>query len=471
MLELITPESPQRDNLSTQDDPTPVIETRRLSKRLRGRFAVRNVSITVQPGQVYGLLGAAGAGKTTFVKLLLGFLHPDGGQIHLFGPQSLGRAKMRVGYLPQRARYHTNISGRDYLRFHAGLGGLNGRDSKRVALEAEEIVGLGDIAKKRIGSYSKEQIRRLGLAVGIVSGGLEPPDLLILDEPTVGLGDELGVAMRDVLLHCRERGSTILICSKDLTSVERLCTHVGILRAGRLIAQTPVDPTPRANVVGLPRDGAMEIAPDLIRYLRNLHSDASVEGGESDRGPLHVSLPTGSEVPRAAALKAAAMRAMLDARWDIISVYEEYRDLDSLFLQAVPLKPKTQEKGDEKDEVAEEAEKAEAPAAHSLTATSIGSITSPLSAADALQSPGTGKLVSPPLTGGPSTQPLQALAESEGGALSPLTPQLEPRKVRDRSNGATRPVGEVGEGEKGAGEGVSKGEARDVDAALAGDGR
>jgi ABC-2 type transport system ATP-binding protein len=438
----------EHDGAAEEEAPT-VVETKRLSKRLRGRQVLRSVSIKVRQGQVYGLLGAGGAGKTTLAKILLGFWQPDGGEIHLFGSESLQRSKMRTGYLPQRARYHGNISGRDYLRFQASLGGLSNGDAKQAASAAEEQVGLRDAAKRRISSYSKEQLRRLGLAVALVSGGMEPPELLVLDEPTGGVGDDFGAEMRDVLAHCVELGSTILLCSHELTPVERLCTHVGILRGGRLIAQTPVDLTPRTNVVGLAREGAMEIAPYLIAYLRRLHPEVIVEGGTGRDEPLFVGLPTGEKVLRAEAIKAAALRAMLDAKWDIVSVYVESRDIESLYLQAVPSKPKVETEEPE-EEAEEERPRAKAPDTSPLAAG--GAITPPLSDSSTSR---VGSEVdgaassSSARAGGPSTTPLgtiesQAVLDRSMGDVAEQTAaqgvtQLEPRRLRDRSNGVNRP--------------------------------
>jgi ABC-2 type transport system ATP-binding protein len=415
-----TPES----GTAAAEPTSPILLTKRLSKRLRGRPVLNNVSITVREGQVYSLLGAQGAGKTTLVHLALGFLEPDGGEVHLLSG-SLQRAKMRVGYMPQRSRFHTNISGRDYLKFHAGLSGLGGRDAKGVANEAGESVGLGDSLKRRIGSYSREQLRKLALAVALVSGGAEPPDLLILDEPTAGLVDDLGADIREVVLRCRERGSTVLICSHSLTPVERLSTNVGILRAGRLIAQTPVDETPRINLVGLPREGALEITSDLFEYLKRLHDDTGIAGGQSADEPLTVSLPTGPSVPRSEAIKAAALRAMIDARWDIVSVYIESRDIESLFHQAVPARPRPEEK-------------VKAPATAPLR---ISAGTTPLASGEpsGVSTDRIEEAEEPRI--GPSTSPLGEMPavpameredqlEEDGSA-----PQLEPRPLRSRANG------------------------------------
>jgi ABC-2 type transport system ATP-binding protein len=320
------------DSSATTGNETPIIKTERLSKRLRGVQALRNLSITVKPGEVYGLAGAQGAGKSTLAHLLLGFLRPDGGTIRLFGSEHLDRA--RIGYLPERPRYHSNFTGRDYLRFHAELSGLKGRDAQLVAGRVADSVGLGGAERKLIRGYSKPLRQRLGLAVALLAGGPEPPELLVLDEPATGLDEEVGETFANVVLDCKSRGSTVLICSRELTQVERVCTSLGILRAGRLLLQTHIDESPRVHLVAVAREGAEEILADLVHYLGNLHPAAAVR---SSGERLHVVLPGGPDVPHATAIKAAALRAMVDARWDILSVYTENRDLESLFMQALPL--------------------------------------------------------------------------------------------------------------------------------------
>jgi ABC-2 type transport system ATP-binding protein len=322
------------DSSSTTGNETPIIKTERLSKRLRGVQALRNLSITVRPGEVYGLVGAQGAGKSTLAHLILGFLRPDGGTMRLFGSENIDRARARIGYLPERPRYHSNFTGRDYLRFHAELSGLKGRDAQLVVGRVADSVGLGDAARKLVRGYSKPVRQRLGLAVALLAGGSEPPELLVLDEPATGLDDEVGATFREVVLDCKGRGSTVLICSRELTQVERVCTSLGILRAGRLLLQTHIDESPRVHLVAVAREGAEEILPDLQQYLHNLHPSAAVR---SSGERLHVVLPGGPDIPHATAMKAAALRAMVDAQWDIISVYTENRDLESLFMQAVPL--------------------------------------------------------------------------------------------------------------------------------------
>jgi ABC-2 type transport system ATP-binding protein len=313
----------------------PVVEIERVSKQFRGVQALRGVSFNIERGEIFGLLGPNGAGKSTLLKLLMGFLEPDSGSVRLFGSDDLTKAHAHIGYLPEQPRYHLNFSGREYLEFQCRLAGLRSPDAHTVAARALKMVGIEEAANRRIRTYSKGMRQRLGLAVAVCVGGDSPPELLVLDEPASGLAPEGQVAVREVLLECRRQGSTILLCSHQLTEVERICSRVGILRAGRLVTLAPLHDESRVLIVASPRPRALEVAPALIQYLEELHPSVAIKGGEREDEPLMVSLPTGSSVPHAAALKAAAIRAIVDGLWDITSVHVEHRDLETIYLQAV----------------------------------------------------------------------------------------------------------------------------------------
>ena len=326
-------------NASSTPGETPVVDLDRVTKRFGSLVALRNVSLQIHRGEVYGLIGPNGAGKSTLLKLLLGFLHPDKGSVKLFDSTNLTHAHARLGYLPEKPRYHGNFTGREYLRFHGRLSGFNLAYAARTADHALEAVGLQSAANKRIRTYSKGMTQRLGLAVLLCgherSGGGEPPDLLVLDEPASGLDPEGQLIARDFILGCKERGSTVLLCSHQLTEVEKICSTVGILRAGRLVAQTALGGGSRAIITGTPREGAAQIAPALIEYLLKLHPAVMVKGGQAAGEPLMVNLPVGPDVPHGPAIKTAAIKAMLDGRWDITSLYIDNRDLETLYMRAV----------------------------------------------------------------------------------------------------------------------------------------
>lgn len=345
----------------------PILSIEHVSKRFRNVAALRDVSLQIAPGEVFGLLGPNGAGKSTLIKLILGFLYPDKGAIKLFGSTNLTRGHARLGYLPEKPRYHSNFTGREYVQTQAGLSGFGSKDARAVADHSLQTVGLASAADRRISTYSKGMTQRLGLAVVLSASGGRPPDLLVLDEPASGLDPEGQISVRDFILDCKGQGSTVLLCSHQLTEVESICTVVAILRAGRLVMQTRLDVPPKVHIGATPRDGAREIAPHLISYLRSLHPLVSVQGGEKDGEPMLVSLPTGKNVAGAEAIKTAALRAMLDARWDIMSVYVESKDLETLYLQVVKPKKGAKEKKEVEATTVQAAEPSPAQVAEPLT--------------------------------------------------------------------------------------------------------
>jgi ABC-2 type transport system ATP-binding protein len=189
------------------------------------------VSFTVGRGEVVGLLGPNGAGKTSVIKILLGLVRPDAGEVLLLGrPAADPRARARVGYLPELFRYQPWLTAAEVLTLHVRLTGLAVPDQDRR--ECLALVGLAERAGDRVGGFSKGMQQRLGLAVALVAR----PELVILDEPTSAL-DPIGRAdVRDLLLSLRERGVAVLLNSHLIGEVERVCDRVVILDKGRVAA-------------------------------------------------------------------------------------------------------------------------------------------------------------------------------------------------------------------------------------------
>ncbi|GAA2852830.1 multidrug ABC transporter ATP-binding protein [Actinoplanes cyaneus] len=266
-----------------------------LRKRYRRQVAVDGVSFTVNRGEVLALLGPNGAGKTTVIKMLLGLVRPDAGEIMLLGrPGSEPGARARVGYLPELFRYQPWLTAAEVLALHVRLAGVAVPDAEQR--ERLGQVGLADRTDDRVGGFSKGMQQRLGLAVALVAR----PDLVILDEPTSAL-DPLGRAdVRDLVLSLKERGIAVLLNSHLIGEVERVCDRVVILDKGRvaaagtlaeLLGQSELrlrldDVGPAAQrrlaaagqvtregdayVVGLPADTKPETVPDLVRDLVEL---------------------------------------------------------------------------------------------------------------------------------------------------------------------------------------------------------
>jgi ABC-2 type transport system ATP-binding protein len=202
-----------------------------LRKRYGRRAAVEDVSLHVGRGEVVGLLGPNGAGKTTVIKMLLGLVQPDAGEVMLLGrPGSDPAARARVGYLPELFRYQPWLSAAELLALHVRLARID--VPEREQRECLALVGLADRAGDRLGGFSKGMQQRLGLAVALVAR----PELVILDEPTSALDPVGRVDVRDIVLHLKERGVAVLLNSHLIGEVERVCDRVVILDKGRLAA-------------------------------------------------------------------------------------------------------------------------------------------------------------------------------------------------------------------------------------------
>jgi ABC-2 type transport system ATP-binding protein len=213
------------------------IETHGLEKiyrpRLRGRTvkAVSNLTLRVPEGAKFGLLGANGAGKTTFVKMLLSAVHPTAGSAELFGRDARDpEARVPVGYLPENHRFPTYFTGRGMLEFYGALSGLEGSALRQRVPEMLELTGLAEWGETRIKKYSKGMLQRLGLAQALI----HRPRLLVLDEPTDGVDPVGRRHIRDVLNRLSGTGVTVFINSHLLSEVESFCEYVAILKKGEL---------------------------------------------------------------------------------------------------------------------------------------------------------------------------------------------------------------------------------------------
>jgi ABC-2 type transport system ATP-binding protein len=211
--------------------PAPAVWCSGLRKRYRRQIAVDGVSFTVGRGEVVGLLGPNGAGKTSVIKMLLGLVRPDAGDVLLLGrPARDPHARARVGYLPELFRYQPWLTAAEVLALHVRLAGA--AVPARERRECLALVSLADRAGDRVGGFSKGMQQRLGLAVALVAR----PELVVLDEPTSAL-DPIGRAdVRDLLLSLKARGVAVLLNSHLIGEVERVCDRVVILDKGRVVA-------------------------------------------------------------------------------------------------------------------------------------------------------------------------------------------------------------------------------------------
>jgi len=223
---------------------TPAISIQNLTKEYSVPFrrervtAVKDLSLIVEPGQVYGLLGPNGSGKSTTMKIVLGLVSPTSGKTEIFGRDSVEvDSREDVGFLPENPYFYKYLTGEETLHFYGKLCGLKGAKLRERARELLKLVGLEEAADRRLGGYSKGMLQRIGLAQAMV----QEPRLLVLDEPTAGVDPAGSREIRDLILDFKKRGITVLLCSHLLGQVQEICDRIGILHRGLLIREGRLD--------------------------------------------------------------------------------------------------------------------------------------------------------------------------------------------------------------------------------------
>jgi ABC-2 type transport system ATP-binding protein len=219
---------------------TPAISIQNLTKvfpipfRRERVTAVNNLSLEVEPGQVYGLLGPNGSGKSTTMKIVLGLVTPSSGGTQIFGRDSSEvSSREDVGFLPENPYFYKYLTGAETLHFFGKLCGLSGSRLRERAKELLKLVDLEGAANRRLGGYSKGMLQRIGLAQALI----QEPRLLVLDEPTAGVDPAGSREIRDLILRFKERGITVLLCSHLLGQVQEICDRIGILHQGKLVRE------------------------------------------------------------------------------------------------------------------------------------------------------------------------------------------------------------------------------------------
>lgn len=205
-----------------------ILEIRSLSKRFGRIQAVRDLNLNVDTGNIYGILGPNGSGKTTTLGMLLGVIHPDQGSYSWFGQPGSHLARRRIGVLLETPNFYPYLSAEKNL---AVVASIKGRGMNRID-EVLRQVGLYERRKSPIQTYSLGMRQRMALASALLSD----PDVLVLDEPTNGL-DPQGIAdVRHLIREIAQQGKTIILASHILDEIEKVCTHVAVMKRGQLLA-------------------------------------------------------------------------------------------------------------------------------------------------------------------------------------------------------------------------------------------
>lgn len=252
----------------------PAIEAIQLTRTFGAKIAVDHLDLTVNEGEFYGFLGPNGAGKSTTIKMLVGLLRPSSGQARIAGIdiwQEPLRAKQLIGVLPEGLALYERLTAREFVRFVGAMYGLSTRDAAQRTDELLALLDLDADADKLIVDYSQGMRKKTALAAAII----HTPRVIFLDEPFEGVDAISGRAIRNVLQQLRTRGATIFFSSHILEVVERLCTRIGVIAQGRLVAEGTM-----AELRELAQTGEHSTLEDIFLRTVGAADEQQREGGE-----------------------------------------------------------------------------------------------------------------------------------------------------------------------------------------------
>jgi ABC-2 type transport system ATP-binding protein len=295
-----------------------ILETRSLRKVFGEKTAVRDLTLSVEAGEVFGFLGPNGAGKTTSVKMLLGLIAPTSGEGRLLGkPLGDVGSRARVGFLPEHFRFHEWLSAAEFLTLHAELYHMSASDISRRVPELLELVGLAEHAGKRLRTFSKGMLQRVGLAQAL----LNKPELVILDEPTSGLDPVGRRLVRDIIRELRSQNTTVFLNSHLLSEVEITCDRVAFIKHGEVVRTSELhtlmdgEVTVEARVRGL--------NPDALAGLSSWTDNARLDGET-----LSFTLQSETNLPD-------VNRYLVGSGAEVFAYHPQKLSLEDLFVQIV----------------------------------------------------------------------------------------------------------------------------------------
>ena len=299
------------------------VDVRELTKRYGAVQALDGIDLHIARGEVFGLLGRNGSGKTTTVRVLTTLTPPTSGQARVLGLSVVDDAaaiRRRIGATMQEAALDAGMTGQEHLLLAAGLWGMSRRDARAQAGELLERFGLTEVATRRIGTYSGGMQRRLDIATALLSG----PSALFLDEPTAGLDPQSRRALWEEIRTLSAEGTTIFLTTQYLEEAEALTSRVAVLDAGRIVAEGPVAELKARH--GRTRLDLRLARPDqLAQVLASLERSGACERA----GVIHIGLAPA----RAAGEITAIIAGLREQRIDLDSIAVRESSLEDVFVQ------------------------------------------------------------------------------------------------------------------------------------------
>jgi ABC-2 type transport system ATP-binding protein len=330
-----------------------VIEVKNLTKLYGNNVAVDDLSFTVEPGKIYGLLGANGAGKSTTMNIMTGYIGATAGTVVIDGHDIFEEpeaAKKKIGYLPEIPPLYLDMTVKEYLTFAAALKQLPKAERKDDVEEAMEMTRVKAVENRLISKLSKGYKQRVGLAYAI----LGMPEIIILDEPTVGLDPAQIIEIRDLIQKLGEE-HTVILSSHILSEVRAVCQHIFIISNGKLVASdTPenlVKLGNTKNTIHLEVKASREEIEPVLEALTDVQESRILSEKE---GILTLELDTVSEVD----IREAVFYALAEAKLPILSMNMESKSLEEIFMELTA--GETQKRGRQKPKRHKKEEAAEA---------------------------------------------------------------------------------------------------------------
>lgn len=306
-----------------------MLEVKSISRHYGALKAVDKVSFAIQPGEIVGLLGHNGAGKTTIMKMLSGYLEPDSGTIHFQNQTvSLDDKKLQraLGYLPENIPLYPELSVASYLQYAAELKGLKGAGQRQAVRAAVEATDLNSRFLSPISTLSRGMKQRVGVAQAI----LGKPSLLILDEPTNGLDPAQTEQMRQLIKSISEN-ATVILSTHIMQEVEAVCDRALIVRQGQLAVDTSLAALQDTQRIRLQSTASLSSVEEALKGLAWIQSITQLDGNHSDGSKLSFRIELRNNIASEQAIDQCATQ-LVEKAIPIFSLHPDRRDLQSLFM-------------------------------------------------------------------------------------------------------------------------------------------
>ncbi|HSR15588.1 MAG TPA: ATP-binding cassette domain-containing protein [Gemmatimonadales bacterium] len=300
----------------------PVVSLQNITKRFAGHVAVRELSLDVPKGVIFGLLGPNGAGKSTTIRMIMDIIEPDEGRVVLFGGTATGRdLSHRIGFLPEERGLYKKMKVLDHLVFFGEVKGVPRRDARRKAEEWLDRLGLGDWTSHKVEDLSKGMQQKVQFAGTL----LHDPELVILDEPFSGLDPVNSQVMKDVVVDLAREGRTVLFSTHIMEQAEKMCDRVVIISRGRKVVDGTMAEVKRE---GGGRHVALTFHRDAARASRVLADRSLVAQADDSGAAAELELATGADPDQ-------LLRALVDSGAGISRFELVEPSLESIFIAKV----------------------------------------------------------------------------------------------------------------------------------------